>query len=190
MTDDLQTSSSPQEIPPVPPVSTPLPAQPRKSNKKKLMIAGIVVAVLLLCSITCVLLYGAVLKKVNAEKAPIETVLGNYMQYMEDKDAESAYTLFSPRVQRQIPISDIENLLKGNNYILFEGYQSLSVSNLNVSATANMDPDLPQGTVATVTGDIFFEGNIHGSFNGILEKVGGIWMIYGMHVTVPPDKIK
>lgn len=191
MTDEFQIPSSQQEIPPpVPPVTTPLVAQHPKSNRKKLMIAGIVVAVLLLCSTTCVVLFGTGLYKVYTEKAPVETVLGNYMQYMEDKDAESAYALFSPRVHRLMPISDIEDSLKGNNYILFEGYESLSVSDINISASANTNRDLPQGTVATVTGNILFEGNIQGSFNGTLEKVDGVWMIYGMQVTVPPDKFK
>jgi len=53
---------------------------------------------------------------------------------MANKDAENAYALFSPRAQRQIPISKIQELLDGKNYFLFEGYQSLSVSNPNISA--------------------------------------------------------
>jgi hypothetical protein len=41
-----------------------------------------------------------------------------------------------------------------------------------------------------VTGTIVFEGEIQGSFNGVLEKVDDEWMIDGMYVTVPPSKIK
>jgi hypothetical protein len=37
---------------------------------------------------------------------------------------------------------------------------------------------------------ITFEGNIQGSFNGVLEKVGNQWMMDGMHISVPPGKFK
>ena len=190
MTDELQQESLQQDIPPAPQVSAPLPAQPQKSNKNIWIIVGIALVVLCVCSIACVAIFGTSLYKVYTEKAPVESVLDNYMRYMANKDAESAYALFSPRAQRQIPISKIQEMLEGNNYILFEGYQSLSVSNLNISAAANTNPDVPQGTVAKVTGVITFEDGIKGSFNGTLEKVDGKWMIDGIYVTVPPDKIK
>jgi len=163
---------------------------PKKSNKNLWLIAGIVIAVICICSILCVAIVGVGGFKVYTEKAPIESVLDSYMRYMANKDADSAYALFSPRAQRQVPILKIQEMLKGNNYFLFEGYQSLSVSNLNISAVANTNPDTPQGTVAKVTGTIIFDGNIQGSFNGVLEKVDGKWMIDGMYVSVPPDKIK
>ncbi len=190
MADELQQTSSQQEIPPAPQVSAPLPVQPQKSNKNIWIIVGIALVVLCLCSIACVAIFGTSMYKVYTEKAPVESVLDNYMRYMANKDAENAYALFSPRAQGQIPISKIQEMLEGNNYLLFEGYQSLSVSNLNISAAVNTNPDLPQGTVAKVTGVINFEGDIQGSFNGTLEKVDGKWMIDGIYVTVPPDKIK
>jgi hypothetical protein len=191
MTDELQQASSQQEILPEPQVSTSLPVQPKKSNKNIWIIVGVAVVVLCcLFSIACVALFGTSMYKVYTEKAPVESVLNNYMRYMANKDAKNAYALLSPRAQRQIPTSKVQEMLEGNNYFLFEGYQSLSVSNLNISAVANTNPDVPQGTVAKVIGVINFEGGIQGSFNGTLEKVDGKWMIDGMYVTVPPDKIK
>ena len=192
MTDDLQQTPSQQEVQSTPQEAAPLPSEPQKSNKNIWIIVGVGVAIaaFCLCSIGCVTLFGTSMYKIYTEKAPVESVLDSYMRHMANKDAESAYTLFSPRAQRQIPISDIEEMLEGNNYFLFEGYQSLSVTNLNISASANTNPDLPQGTVANVTGTIMFEGDIQGNFNGVLEKVDGKWMIDGMYVTVPPNKIK
>ena len=190
MTDESQQVPLPQENHPAPQVSNPIPPQSQKSNKNTWVIVGIVIVVVSLCSIICVAVFGASMYKIYTEKEPVETVLDTYMRHMVNKEAASAYALFSPRAQRQIPVSEVEKLLEGNNYFLFEGYQSLSVSNLNISALANTNPDLPQGTVAKVTGIIIFEGNIQGSFNGILEKVDGTWMIDSMYVTVPPDKIK
>lgn len=191
MTDTTQQMSPTQENQPLSQVSKPTPPpQSQKTNKNIWILVGVAIAVICLCSIACVAVFGTSMFKVYQEKEPVETVLDTYMRYMANKDAESAYTLFSPRAQRQIPISEVEKLLEGNNYFLFEGYQSLSVSNLNISATVNTNPDVPQGTVAKVSGIIIFEGDIQGSFNGVLEKVDGVWMIDGIYITVPPDKIK
>ena len=192
MTDESQPVSPQPELSPVTPPQTfdPLASPPQKPKKKTWLIVGIVLGVLLLCSIVCVAVFGTGMYKVYTEKAPVEAVLDTYMQHMANKDAESAYALFSPRAQRQLPISKIQEMLKGNNYFLFEGYQSLSVANLNISAVANLNPDVPQGTVANITGVITFAGDIQGTCKGTLEKVDGAWMIDAIYITVPPDKFK
>ena len=190
MTEELKQKSIQQEVLSNLQVSVPPPVQPQKSNKKVWLLGGAAVLVLCLCTIACFAIFGASMYKIYTEKAPVEAVLHDYMRYMANKDAESAYALFSHRAQRQIPISEIQKLLEGNNYIVFEGYLSLSVSNLNISAVANANPNTPQGTVAKVSGVINFEGGITGSFNGTLEKVDGTWMIDGMYIVVPPEKIK
>jgi hypothetical protein len=191
MIEESMQPSSPQEnpTPQVPPPPNSIP-RTQKSNKNAWIIIGLGTAVICLCSVVCIAVFGLSLFKINAEREPVATVLDAYMQHMSNKDADAAYALFSPRAQRQIPISKFEELLEGNNYILFDGYQSLSVTNINISAAANTNPDLPQGTVAKVTGVITFEGNIQGSFNGVLEKVGNQWMMDGMHISVPPGKFK
>jgi hypothetical protein len=186
MIDPLQQVPSQPESNP----TTPTTPQTQKSNRNIWIIAGIAAGIICLCSIACVALFGATIFKVFTEREPVGSVLDAYMRYMADKDAESAYALFSPRAQRQIPFSKVEEMLEGNNYFLFEGYQSLEVGNLNISATANANPDLPQGTVANVTGTITFEGDIQGTFNGVLEKVDDEWMIDSIYVSVPPNKIK
>lgn len=198
MTDELPQASEQQDNqenqPVLPQSQTPIsittPSQSQKSNKNIWLIVGIVVAFICLCSILCIVVFGTSMYKVYTEKAPVEAVLDTYMRDMANKDAESAYALFSPRAQRQIPISKVQELLEGNNYIIFEGYKSLSVSNLNISAVANTNPNIPQGTVAKVTGVVIYDDGIQGTFNGVLEKVGDKWMIDGIHVTVPPSKIK
>lgn len=169
------------------------PLQPKKSHRNTWIVAGVAVGILCMCSIICIAI-GAVAgvggTAIYNEKAPIEAVLDSYLRSMANKDADSAYILFSPRAQRQVPVSQIQDLLEGNNYAIFEGYQSLSVSSLNISAAANTNPDVAQGTVAKVSGSIKYGGGFQGSFNGTLEKVDGQWMIHVINVTVPPDKIK
>ena len=143
-----------------------------------------------MCSVVCIVLAALGLNKINSEQAPVISVLDSYMKFMVEKDFESAYALFSPRAQRKFPLSKLEEMLEGNNYIIFDGYKSLELNNLNVSADLNTNPDLPQGTVARVTGTLTYEEGIQGSFESILEKVDGNWQLDGMFITVPPSKIK
>lgn len=188
MSDNLQQESTQQGGSPQPQISVPQIVQSKKH--KNLIIAGVSILILCLCSIACVALIGFGLYRMNSEKEPVESVLNDYMRHMVNKDVEKAYELFSPRAKRQIPISKIQEMLTGNNYFLFIGYQSLSVSNIKVSAVANTNPDVPQGIVANVNGVINYDGSIQGSFSGTLEKVDNQWMIDAIYITVPPDKIK
>ncbi len=114
--------------------------------------------------------------------------MDEFMSAMADKDAAKAYALFSIRSQRNTTLADVEKLLDGNNYILFEGYRSVTLRNLNLSAAFNSNPDLPQGTVAKVEGTVSYEGGFTGAFNAVLEQEGDKWRLFGINVTVPPDK--
>ncbi len=164
--------------------------QPNKSNKKVWLIISIVISTLCICSIICLAVFGLGGGEVAREEEFIKAVLDSYMKHMVSKDVESAYALFSPRAQRQIPISELQDLIEGNNYVVFEGYQSLSIQSLTITTGANTNPDIPQGKVATVTGLITYDDNFEGSFNGTLEKVNNNWEIDGMFITVPPNKLQ
>lgn len=163
---------------------------PKKSNKNLWIIAGITIALICICSIICLALFGTGVGKIMVERAPVEAVLDSFMKYMEAKDVESAYALFSPRVQRQIPIDDVQEMIKGNNYVLFENYQSISVQHINLTAAVNTNPDLPQGTVANVRGFIEYSDDFTGNFTATLEKVDGLWMIHRIDITVSPNKLQ
>jgi len=154
--------------------------QPRKSHRKLWLVVGIVIGVIVICGGIFALMAG----KVAVEKAPIESVLDSFMKCMVAKDVESAYALFSRSAQRQFPISDLQKLIEGNNYALFEGYQSLSVQGIEVTVSTN------SGTVATVSGTTRYDDGFQGTFNGDLEKVNGKWRLVGIHITVPPDKFQ
>ena len=193
MTDELQQpafETQPENPPGMPNI---IPPPPKKSNKNLWIIICAAVGIFGLCSILCIAAIAVVFieaNKIASAKAPIEAVLDSYMKSMAAKDAESAYSLFSPRAQQQTPISNVQGLLVGNFYFLFEGYQSLSVQNLNLGSYLNANPNSPQGTVANVSGTIQYEGGFQGSFNGTLEQVDGKWKIFGIEVTVPPNKIQ
>jgi hypothetical protein len=112
------------------------------------------------------------------------------MKNMEAKDVESAFALFSPRAQRQMSITDLEELTEGNNYRLFEGYESMSLQDFELLAAADTDPDMPQGTIANVTAIAFYADGFTGDLTAVLEKVDGKWRVFSFQVNVPADKFQ
>ncbi len=168
------------------PVAAPPP--PKKSRRTLWIIAASVVGTLCVCGIVLAAIAVPSSFAVMQERAPVTAVLDSYMQKMVAKDTQAAYALFSPRAQRQVPISEIEKLAQGNNYVIFDGYQRLVINNLNLSATVNTNPDVPQGTLANVSATVSYDYGFKGKLTATLEKVNGAWMIDGVYVTVPPDK--
>lgn len=189
MTDSSQQQNSfpesftqPSEIPDV--------LSPKKSNNSKWIIGGVIGFLLLICICValCVAVGGTGFAKVFQEREPVQAVISEFMQEMESKNTDKAYALFSARVQRQLDISEIEKMIEGNNFVLFQGYQSVEILNLNISQAFNTDQNLPQGTVATVDGTISYDGGFIGQFNAVLEKEDDIWRLHNINITVPPDK--
>ncbi len=174
--------------PPISSESHPTTPSSHSQSPKSWFLAGIL-GFLGLCAI-CAITVGFLALQVNKEKAPVEAVLHNHIQALSKKDVKGAYALLSPRAQRQIPISEVENLVNGDNYVLFEGYRRLSVDQIKVSLVTSGNPDLPQGTVAQVSGTIEYTGGVKGRFDSTLEKVDGQWMIDSFFVTIPPEKLK
>ena len=190
MVDESQDRASETGIenPVTEPVVAPLTL--KKSNKNLWILASIVMGVLCCCSILCLVIVGTGMGKVMVERSPVEAVLDTFMKNMEAKDVESVYDLFSPRAQRQMPVADLEKLIQGNNYQIFEGYEHLTVEQLNLTAAVNTNPDMPQGTVANVVASISYRDGFTGRLTAVLEKVDGKWRFYNFNVTVPPDKFQ
>src|SRR5689334_21696966 len=78
-----------------------IPPAPTKSREYLWIILG-TAALICICSVICLALFGTGVGKIMVERAPIETVLDTFMKDMKAKDIESAYALFSPRVQKQV----------------------------------------------------------------------------------------
>ena len=160
-----------------------------------------VIGVLCCFSIICLaivepLIFGAgmdaienISTNIETETAPIESVLDSYMKYMLEKDTENAYALFSPRAQRQIKISKLQELLD-NNYVLFENYESLKVYSFRTGVHVNINPDAPQGVIASATGLITYQDNIQRTFQCTLEKVDEKWKIDAVYITLEPNTTK
>jgi len=175
------------DAPNTPPVSeNQLPV--RKSRRTIVLVLGGIGATLCLCVAIAALFIGQSILGVSREQAVITPVIQEFMTAMEQRDTASAYRLFSSRAQRQTPISDLETLVDGENYILFEGYETAAISNTSITNSANTNPDIPQGTVATVNGIITYIDDIQGNFRAVLEKESDQWRLFSINVTVPPSK--
>lgn len=165
-------------------------AQPEKPKRSVKFYVGIVAATVCACLTIGGAMIALGLNKATSEKAPVETVLDEFMVAMVEEDNEAAYALFSQRVQRQMPLTQIEEMVQGNNFVLFEGYRSLTVNNLKILAVSNTNPNVAQGTVAEVTGSISYENDFTGRFEATLEKADEDWFIHNINIIVPPDKLE
>lgn len=184
MTDGYQ-----QQLP-FPQSSSAFAPEPKKSNKKLWIIVSVAASLLCVCVCLCIAIVALVIRQFAVEREPVREVLDAYMQHMAAKEVERAYALLSPRAQRQIPISKLQDLINTDDYVIYAGYRSLSIGNFNLRIGANSNTDIPQGYVATVTGAITYEGGFTGTFNSTLEKVDGEWMIDSIYVTVPLNKVR
>ncbi len=164
--------TAPQSAPPV------VPAEDNKKKKIGLII-GIISAFLCIC-LACLAVFGLGLFKVNSEKEPVAAVLDTYMRYMAAQDTASAYALFSPEARTQFSQDSLQALLASENAVVFYGYQSLEINSINVSASTNGEP---AGTVAEVSGIVYYQDGSQGQFESMLQKVDGQWMLYNVYVT-------
>jgi len=128
------------------------------------------------------------ISEAGAQKGEVEQIIDHFMCAMANKDVDAAYALFVTRYREQTPLSNFEEMLEGNNYVLFEGYQHVEVTYLYLATAMNTDPNRPQGKVIEAKGTILYEGGLAGSFTATLEKENDVWKLFGIYVTVPPEK--
>jgi hypothetical protein len=84
--------------------------------------------------------------------------------------------------KRTIPQSKVQELIEGQNHSLFSDFERATITNIQVMTS-------PTRTVANVQGTVTYDGGVTGTFRGVVGREGDVWMIDGMHVTVPPSKL-
>jgi hypothetical protein len=170
----------------------PLDAHPPRTKSRRTLwiILGSLSGLFVLCIVLAALVIGRNILSISTEQASITPVIDRFMHAMTQHDAQAAYRLFSSRAQRQTPLADLSTLLDGPNSVLFDGYQSVTIDSTNLTSAVNTNPDVPQGSVATVNGTVTYAGSVTGSFRATLEKEDGDWRLFFINVTVPPSKIQ
>jgi len=168
---------------------TPPLTQAKKSNRNVFIFIGVSLILICLCVGVTGLTIGKGIVMFNMEQPKVENVIDEYMTAMADKDASQAYKLLSTRAKRNVSLADNEILLEGNNYVLFEGYLSVTLASLTLNTTFDTDPDMPQGVVAEVDGMISYADGFTGDFTAVLEREGEEWRLYSINLSVPPNKL-
>lgn len=190
----MENSSQPETVQQVQvPVEIPVPTSttlPKKRLRTPLLVGGGLLAGICLCAALCAIVFGSSLLGVAAQKGDVAKVIDASMQAMSKKNANQAYSLFSKRAQKQVPISKVEEMLQGANFAIYDGYLNIEVASLTIGPQFNTNPDVPQGTVAKVAGTVSYEGGYKGQFQAILQQEGGEWKIDGINVTVSPQKFE
>lgn len=119
----------------------------------------------------------------------VTAVIDQYMREMENENAAAAHALYSSRAQRLVPLSKVEGLLEGNDYVLFEAYEGVMVKALAIKSARHTNPDEPQGTIAEASGAVTYKGGVTGVFTALLEEEGGTWRLHYIDVIVPPGEM-
>jgi hypothetical protein len=168
-----------------------VPASPPRSHRKVLLITGLLLAGLCLCSGSLALLVWRGTVAALDENNGVGVTIDRFMQAASRGDVESAYDQFSERGKHNTPLERLQEFFSHPvNNALFAGYQRSQVENVNVTQKANSDPNAAQGTVAEINGTLTYEGGYTGNFEAMLEREGNGWKLYGINVTVQPQKIE
>lgn len=127
---------------------------------------------------------------VARQQSNIEAVIDEYMVAMAAGDVQRAYALFSPRAKRQMTVTDIEQLMKGDAYMAFQGYKSVIVESHQVRTVIDTNSNSPQGVVAQITGAIRYEDGTEGSLAAVLERNAGQWRLFNIRVTPSSKRLQ
>ena len=161
-----------------------------KKSRKKLLIIGILPAIgLCICAGICAFFIGSGIYQSAAEKENITKVIDEFMNAMVEKDTEVAYSFFSERAASQVPISNVEEMITGANYALFDEYEMIEIQNISAGTTVNVYFQGPKRNIANVSGIVKYKNNYTGSFTASLENEEGLWRVETINITVPPDKL-
>lgn len=185
-----QETQFPNDLPPQQQPGAVSVAPQQESRRKIVFVLLAAAAVLCIVGAVCVGVFGLGITQVTAQKPAVEKTIDEFMRDMRAREIYKAFALFSTRAQRSVKVEDLSKMSQGNNFVLFDGYQSVTVRNLNVRTVVNADPQSPQGMVAQVDGVVEYDGGIRGRVEAVLEREGEEWRLHFINVTVPPDKLQ
>jgi hypothetical protein len=106
-------------------------------------------------------------------------VVAQFMSAMLAKDVAAATGLFPTGSEAEMQ-PQLQGLLS-NQFYLFDGYQSISVTSINVSTSGGT-------TTADVEGSVSYTGGVKGSFTASFVKEGEAWKLTNININVPKEK--
>ena len=119
-----------------------------------------------------------------AETQGFEQAIDEFMAAASRRDVPSAFAFLSRDGQKQTPRSTLEKMLRGRDFALFAGYQSVHITaSHSASVTEN-----GAGQAVEVSGEIAYSSNYVGQIKAVLQKQDGDWRIFTFEIKVPPGK--
>lgn len=166
----------------------------KRKQRNTLIVVGALGAAVCLCMGICVIAGGwrtiTGSRKAALDLDEITAVIDEFMVEMEQGNAEAAYALFSARARNQFPLSDLLEMLQGDSYALFEGYESVEVTTWTLQAPFyRFGPEPPEGKSVNFRGAVKYEGGITGEVTAVLAEEGDTWRLFQIKVIVPPSKL-
>jgi hypothetical protein len=126
--------------------------------------------------------------RVTASSDKVQTVIKDFMTTMKKKDIQAATALAPSSSDLAIYFSwQISELLKGNNYTIFEGFKDITIDTLNV---IDSDPFRSNGTAVKVVGTAFYEDGTKSQILATLEEENSGWKIISFDANLLPGKTK
>jgi hypothetical protein len=175
------------------------PASPDASKKRHrnlLIVVGSVLLAICICAGVwlgwSVLSMESPLHLLLIEQPAVMAVADQFMTEMENRDAEAAYALFSSHARQYVALSDLEAFFEDDLRALFEGYESLTVTEGGdfevLLDVVGDEPQMPRGTVANLVAIAKYDGGSEATVTATFEKEDGEWGIYYIDVTGRPTE--
>jgi hypothetical protein len=167
--------------------STPDPFQspqttspPRRSWSLVWLLAAGAMAGFCCCGL-CVVPSGMGIYQSVAERDDVELVVTQFLVAMDQQRVDEALSLFSKRAitSQAVTREQLDQLIASEH---FEGCQSATIQQINVSRSFNTNRKVPQGVVANVSGPVSYRDGTSGAFRATLEKDGDHWRLFSIHI--------
>ena len=171
------------------PAQVPAPASaapPQKQSRLPWLVGGGLLVAMCLCVGLCLTLFIGV----NAQERPALQVVDAFMQAMSKRDANQALALYSSRAQKQALLPQMQDMLRGLNFALFDQYAQVHVGEFKISPSFSAASNQPQGLLGQLSGTISYADGYTGQFQAVLELENLTWKLYNINVTAPKEKFE
>jgi len=152
----------------------------KHSRKRLVLLGGLLVLGILISIPICQFMFGF-FGSFPEEMKNTSQVIDEYLSAMAQKDAQRAYKVVYVNGNESIALADLEGLVNGNNYFVFEDYREHSFTGFEMTQVGSVK-------YAEISGDVTYETNFVGQFSAVLVKENGVWKIQGIQVVAPAEK--
>jgi hypothetical protein len=146
---------------------------------------GIIICVIVACTILCEAAMGIRIVNIFKEKTLIQTTILKFMKSMEAKDINSAYSLLFN--QENLTLSDLEKYCNSEYYV-FDGIEKLTMDKIKYSDYFEGGIGTPPLLTAYVNYKITYKDGRETNFYMELVK-SNEWMIDDFNIMVSPKNL-